>query len=99
MVKATRKIASDQCPKCKTRDPEAKFCPECGARMGHTGKRGRPPADEKRFRLFTTVSESLGKQVMASCNKDENLAAFLRAAVNRELKARVKRNGKRTAKK
>lgn len=99
MTKAASKIASDQCPKCKTRDPEAKFCPECGARMGHTGKRGRPVSDEKSCHIFAWVPESLRDQVAKVCEKtDISQGAFLRAAIERELKMRMKHHGKRTAK-
>ena len=68
--------------------------------MGHTGKRGRPASGEKSCHIFAWVPETLRDQVAAICEKSEtSQGAFLRAAIERELKVRTKRNGKRTAKK
>lgn len=94
MAKATTKTHSDQCPKCGAREPGAKYCSQCGLRMGHTGKPGRPPVGEKRFRVFTTIPESQYEQLMQLCNEDESQGAFLRAAVERELNVRARRDGK-----
>ncbi len=93
MAKAKSKTKPDECPKCGTRDSTATYCPNCGARIGHTGKRGRPFSKEKSCHIYAWVPQTLRAEVTEWLNEDESESAFLRAAIERELKVRKRRHG------
>ena len=93
MGKTGKTVEADQCPKCGARDSAAEFCSECGERMGHTRKRGRPPSEEPHCNIFVWVPVAVRDQVGKICKRNGvSRSAFLREAIKREL-GRVARTG------
>ncbi len=98
MAKLKHPIRKDECPKCGTR-ADVRFCPECGARMGHTGRAGRPSMDEKGVHIFAWIPQTMKSDVTAICKRARvSESEFLRSAIERELKRRLKRHGKSASK-
>ncbi len=87
---ARKKTKPDECPNCGLTDSDAKFCPDCGFRIGHTGKRGRPAFSEKRFLLFARVPKIVRDNVVALCKREKiTQSDFLRCAVEQALEKRT----------
>lgn len=91
MAKAAKQVRKDECPKCGVR-ADVKFCPECGARMGHTGRAGRPAIEKKSIHIFAWIPQTMKTDIATICRRGKiSESQFLRSAIERELRRRQKR--------
>lgn len=70
------------CPSCgAVRPPDARFCPECGARLaGRGGAQGtRPPAEAERRQLTVLLADLVGSTALAARLDPEEMRDVLQA--------------------